>query len=132
MHNVYVTAHRATNTMLENFKANQSLITDLQELGFYGTDCLGSFKEDGQEQAAEELSFCIKCETVANATAVQILATEYYEQDAVLSVDTTTNIAYLLSNDEAMEIGEFKAVPERQALKSECYTYINGTFFMVL
>lgn len=140
MAKLIVSAFRATNSLIENYQQHESLIQQLKAVTIGGARPVlsigvGSFKEEGQPVAAQELCIVADFEVVfakdRDNLTVSILTT--YEQDAALYV-TNSGSAYLLTFDGAYilheYIGEFTAVSEEEAKASECFTYVNGEYYV--
>lgn len=140
MSKLIVSAFRATNSLIENYQQHESLIERLKSVRVDGVRPVlsvgvGSFKEEEQQVAAQEL--CIVADfqkldaTARNNLVVSILVT--YKQDAALYV-TNEGGAYLLTFDGSYVsheyLGIFREVSEEEAKASECFTYVNGTFYV--
>lgn len=141
MAKLIVSAFRATNSLIENYQQHESLIQHLKAVNIDGVRPVlsvgvGSFKEEGQLVAAQEL--CIMAEldflfgNDRESLAISIMTT--YKQDAVLYVSDFTGSAYLLTFDGSYvyhdHIGTFTEVSEEEAKASECFTYVNGTYYV--
>ncbi len=128
---VFASAFRADELQVVN--AHNSVIASQQLAAITGhasQTCVGSWKEDGQEEAATELTFV----TVVQAELIGQVAKlflEDYKQDAILCVNPENYKAWLVNRDSSITpIGTFSCITEEEAKASECYTYWQGNYWL--
>lgn len=96
----------------------------------------GSWKEEGQQEAAVEASMI---GTVPHGYLVSVMKFFLLElkQDAVLTVNPVCNTAFLNTVNaetglfEQVEIGKWQQTTEADALSHECYTKIGQSYWVV-
>ncbi len=119
------TAYRANNTLSTNWLANKQLRRQLYQLGATGiNEVVGSYKEEGEDIASQEISF--KFQVADQRTArkiITIICTEY-KQDSVLLING--GLCHLVSFDGSYlqynELGCWHNISKQEALEKECYT----------
>lgn len=124
------TAFRATNSLLENWKANEELKDFLKKANLHPVECVGSYKEDGQDEHKQELSFMVQVNN-DQYRELTMYITGMFEQDSVLVIDTDTN-AYLMASNSVTGIGKFTITDEKTALKSGAFTYLKGSYYITV
>lgn len=137
MSKLIVSAFRATNSLIENYQQHEELIRFLKisdtprpvlSVG------VGSFREEGQPMAAQELCIMADFDKLDMMDRINLVASliKTFKQDAVLWV--AAGAAYLLTFDGSYvhhtPIGAFTEVSEEEAKASECFTYVNGTYYV--
>lgn len=138
MSKIIVSAFRATNSLIDNYKQHEELIRFLKisdtprpvlSIG------VGSFKEEGQQVAAQEICIVADFAELDIIDRIELAASliQEFKQDAVLYI-SQSNQAYLLTFKEFYvhhtPIGTFTEVSEAEAKASECFTYVNGTYYV--
>lgn len=128
---VIASAYRADMNLLTNHMNHTAALEALKAKGFSADVAVGSWKEEGQAQAAQELSLVIEA-SWDELPVLKALFLERFKQDAVLVIDEMEDrLASLAMNDGAViQLGKFQAIPEAEALKSECYTFFDGLYFV--
>lgn len=137
MNKLIVSAFRATNSLIENYQQHEELIRFLKisdtprpvlSVG------VGSFREEGQTVAAQELCIVADFDRLDASDRIDLVAglIKTFKQDAVLWV--AAGDAYLLTFDGTYihhtPIGTFTEVSEVEAKASECFTYVNGAYYV--
>ncbi|CAM0028048.1 SAM-dependent methyltransferase [Vibrio phage D530] len=122
---------RADLTAVEN--AHNSIIASQKLVDLVAAPlqtAVGSWKEEGQEEAATELSFIMPVPVGKMSLVTDIFFNEY-QQDAVLMVSPNTFKAALLTREnKVIELGTFQVITEEEAKASECYTYWQGKYWL--
>lgn len=124
-------AYRANNNLLDNTLATNKLIGELNRRGLQSFQAVGSYKEDGQETASQEVSRVVEIKEV-ELDSLKRLFFEDFNQDAVLIIDeNNSRQSSLHFNDgSVIELGNFQVIDKEEALSSECYTYFDNKFYL--
>jgi len=128
---VIASAYRADASLLMNHKNHLAALDFLLRSNLHCTVAVGSWKEEGQDKPAQELSIVIEADS-DSLPALQTLFLKTFKQDAILIIKgMEEQLASLLFNDgTSCELGRFQAIPEEEALQSECYTFIDGAYYV--
>lgn len=138
MQYIIATGFRADKTLLDNHAANLVLkeIACLSLKLDHETDCIGSYKEEGQDKPSQEISH-IYSGNSERVRKLAILATTQLQQDAVLILDgdyMSEPTAYLVTFDGSYLhyecLGRFAHVTEEEAKAAVAYTWINGDYYV--
>ena len=124
-------AFRADKTEVEN--AHNSIIASQLLVDLIAAPlqtAVGSWKEEGQENASVELSFIMPVQE-QNISKVVSLFHNTYKQDAVLAVNPYDFKAHLINRDGSIiEIGTLVVISEAEAKASECYTFWRNQYWL--
>ncbi len=129
------TAYRANNTLATNWTANNKLLTMLENCnGVTGiAEVLGSFKEEGQELASQEISYKFDVSSMKLARYLAFGICKDHQQDAVLFIQDGD--CYLVEIDggylQHTSIGKWQRISEREALGTDCYTLDSKGYWSV-
>lgn len=127
---IFASAFRATNSPAQNMEAHTQAKKKAKVLSRGRVnECLGSYKEDGQEVANRELSVaCLVDENqLGELTGLYL---NQYHQDAVLVVNPIDYKATLVFSDgSTIVVGTFQQVTKEEAESKECYTYWLGSYW---
>lgn len=128
---VFASAFRADLSMSENNERHTEAKREVRVLSRGRTnECLGSWKEEGQDEAAKELSLASLVPESHLGDAVNLF-TNQYNQDAVLVVDPNNYKATLVfQNGNTMQVGTFQKVTAEEANSKECFTYWLGEYWL--
>lgn len=120
------TAFRANNTLAQNWQANKRLLELADKhKAFNIEEVIGSFKEEGQEHASQEVSYKLTVETLSQARNLAGAIMSTFNQDAVLLLTDKLGV-YRVQFDGAylqhLNLGHWVQITEEEAQASECYT----------
>ncbi|WYW00638.1 SAM-dependent methyltransferase [Pseudomonas phage vB_PpuP-Vasula] len=132
--NVIASAFRQDKAPASNAMNTVESVRFLEEVtGQHVEMVLGSWKEEGQQEAALEASMMVAVHP-ANIHQVACYFLQDLLQDAILVIDPTTDMASLWSLDGGYvvntEIGKWQQIDREEALQSECYTLIGNSFWV--
>lgn len=127
---VIASAYRADANLLTNHVNHLQALDFCLKSGLPARVAVGSWREEGQEQAAQELSLVIEADS-DSLPALQQVFLHQFKQDAILINEMQQRLASLLFNDgTSCELGQFQQIPEQEALQSECYTFMDGCYYV--
>jgi len=128
---VIASAFRADADLRTNHTNHKRALSLLASNGLSAHEAIGSWKEEGQEVAAQELSLVISA-SWDNLQGLRALFLEGFKQDAILIINEMEGrLASLAFNDgTSMDLGAFQEIPEAEALASECYTFMDGSYYV--
>lgn len=128
---VIASAYRADANLLTNHTNHLKALDFMLKSGLDCKVAVGSWKEEGQAQAAQELAIMISADYDALPALKQVFL-EGFKQDAILIIEEMNGrLARLAFNGGgSCALGSFLEIPEAEALKSECYTFLDGAYFV--
>lgn len=128
---IFASAFRADKTEVEN--AHNSIIASqmiADKVYQPAQTAVGSWKEEGQEEASVELTFVMPVLEHNVGDVARIFISEF-NQDAVLAVNPSDMSAHLINKDGSITaIGNLTVITEEEAKASECYTYWAGKYWL--
>lgn len=128
---VIASAYRADANLLTNHTNHLKALDFMLNSGLPATVAVGSWKEEGQTSASQELSLVIEADTDHLPALMQVFLCQFKQDDILIIKGMEEQLASLIFNDgTSCELGKFQEIPEAEALASECYTFLDGKYFV--
>lgn len=116
-----ISAELSKEDVLINSIATSNLESDLKNSGHKFSEIVGCYK------GKLEASFIV----YTSDTGLGIELCKRYNQDSVLLRNSHNDCVLWYSEEKQEFKGHFKQVPEKEALKHDAYSIINGDFYII-